>query len=176
MTHFLVAVRIDRDDHKELAASDFATWNLERITAAVSGQLEPYSEQGEWFKDGSRWDWWVIGGRWSGLPNLMSVDRAREIHNTSLLFEQNWRPVFLHKHNWHEQRRMGWFGDDAKTECEVRGKTVARCRWKDEKIEALLTCYNEDDKIWVEMWAERFLSESSENENESLIVLVDCHV
>jgi len=34
--------------------------------------LAPYNEDGEWFRAGddenppSRWDWWVIGGRWTG--------------------------------------------------------------------------------------------------------------
>lgn len=30
----------------------------------VSQLLEPYNENGEFFADGSRWDWWTIGGRW----------------------------------------------------------------------------------------------------------------
>lgn len=32
----------------------------------VEELLAPYDEQGEFFRDGSFWDWWVIGGRWEG--------------------------------------------------------------------------------------------------------------
>ena len=33
----------------------------------VTRQMAPFEEGGEWFEDGTRWDWWVIGGRWKGL-------------------------------------------------------------------------------------------------------------
>ena len=36
------------------------------IEKAVTKLLAPYDEGGEWGKDGSRWDWWQIGGRFSG--------------------------------------------------------------------------------------------------------------
>jgi hypothetical protein len=29
--------------------------------------MEPFDEAGEWGRDGSRWDWYVIGGRYTGL-------------------------------------------------------------------------------------------------------------
>ncbi len=56
MTHFPVIVALTKED---LERSDGD------VKAAVAAQLEPFSEGGEWFKDGSRWDWWVIGGRFS---------------------------------------------------------------------------------------------------------------
>ncbi len=34
------------------------------IEKAVQHEMAPFDEQGEWFGDGSRWDWWVIGGRY----------------------------------------------------------------------------------------------------------------
>jgi hypothetical protein len=33
---------------------------------AVARLMEPYSENGEWFREDSRWDWYQIGGRWTG--------------------------------------------------------------------------------------------------------------
>lgn len=36
------------------------------VEAAVQFQMEPYDENGEFFADGSRWDWYQIGGRWTG--------------------------------------------------------------------------------------------------------------
>lgn len=38
----------------------------EEIENAVAHEMAPYDENGEWFRDGSRWDWWVIGGRFVG--------------------------------------------------------------------------------------------------------------
>lgn len=51
MTHFAVIVLVGKND------------NIER---AVERLLEPYNEDGEWFREGSKWDSWVIGGRWTG--------------------------------------------------------------------------------------------------------------
>jgi hypothetical protein len=54
MSHFAVLVLSDQ--------------KLDRRNAepVVTELLEPYSENGEWFAEGSRWDWWQIGGRWTG--------------------------------------------------------------------------------------------------------------
>lgn len=46
------------------------------VEGAVAHEMEPFNENGEWFKDGSRWDWWQIGGRWAGHygeDNVMAV-------------------------------------------------------------------------------------------------------
>lgn len=60
MTHFGVLVVLPGD----------IPWNqVEEATARV---LAPYDENGEWFTDGSRWDWWQIGGRWTGSLLAMS--------------------------------------------------------------------------------------------------------
>lgn len=36
------------------------------IEEAVGVQMAPFCEEGEWFKEGSRWDYWLIGGRFAG--------------------------------------------------------------------------------------------------------------
>jgi hypothetical protein len=36
------------------------------LEKAVEYQMQPFYENSEFFADGSRWDWWVIGGRFSG--------------------------------------------------------------------------------------------------------------
>lgn len=38
----------------------------ENPEADAATLLAPYNENDEWFREGSRWDWWVVGGRWSG--------------------------------------------------------------------------------------------------------------
>lgn len=34
--------------------------------AAIAYQMEPFDENGQWLKNGSRWDWYVVGGRFTG--------------------------------------------------------------------------------------------------------------
>ena len=59
------------------------------VEAAVAREMAPFDENGDWFGDGSRWDWWEIGGRFSGLlcptdvmrrgdVDLAALGRARE--------------------------------------------------------------------------------------------------
>src|SRR5690349_15379637 len=36
------------------------------IKELVAYQMAPFDENEECFRDGSRWDWWKIGGRYSG--------------------------------------------------------------------------------------------------------------
>lgn len=36
------------------------------VDNAVAFQMEPFKEDIEYFQDGSRWDWYVIGGRYTG--------------------------------------------------------------------------------------------------------------
>ena len=54
MSHFSVPVIVDEE---------YCSYP----EARVEKLLEPYDENGEWFAEGSRWDWWVTGGRYSGL-------------------------------------------------------------------------------------------------------------
>lgn len=38
------------------------------VEQAIAEQMEPFSEEGKgWFGDGSRWDWYQVGGRFTGL-------------------------------------------------------------------------------------------------------------
>lgn len=54
MTHFATLVLVDE------------TLTREQAEDAVTPLLAPYDENGQWFAEGSRWDWWVVGGRWTG--------------------------------------------------------------------------------------------------------------
>jgi hypothetical protein len=36
------------------------------VEDAVAWQMLPFDENGEWFAEGSRWDWWQVGGRYTG--------------------------------------------------------------------------------------------------------------
>ena len=57
MSHASVIVAIE-PTHK--------LWTTGVPEQAVAWEMEPFDENGSWFADGSRWDWWVIGGRYSG--------------------------------------------------------------------------------------------------------------
>lgn len=52
MTHFAVLVLVQDRTNIELE---------------ISRLLAPYDENGEWGADGTRWDWYEIGGRFTGL-------------------------------------------------------------------------------------------------------------
>lgn len=54
----------------------------------VAEQMAPFSEGGDWFRDGSRWDWYVIGGRYSGRLNGKDVIRLREFDLATFRREQ----------------------------------------------------------------------------------------
>lgn len=58
MSHFAVLVLSDDGSEK-----------------AIKALLAPYDEDGEWFGDGSRWDWWHIGGRFTGLFDLYDATK-----------------------------------------------------------------------------------------------------
>jgi hypothetical protein len=40
---------------------------LAAVNPLVSDLMAPFNENDEWGREGSKWDWWVIGGRWTGL-------------------------------------------------------------------------------------------------------------
>lgn len=65
MSHFPVVVIMDEltDDVEEVAAH----------------LLAPFDENDEAFRDGSRWDWWVVGGRWDGAMLGLSDLDLKEI-------------------------------------------------------------------------------------------------
>jgi len=52
MSHAVVLVAVECKEHD--------------IEDAIQFQMEPFDEKDECFRNGSRWDWWVIGGRWKG--------------------------------------------------------------------------------------------------------------
>lgn len=69
MSHASVLVAVDVVNPSDRA----------EIEAAVAFQMAPYDENEEWFRDGSRWDWYVIGGRYTG--RLSSYDPEQDQRN-----------------------------------------------------------------------------------------------
>lgn len=75
MSHAFIIVALSPDNIRQhlpepMKETPLATVSpetvAEAIRAAVDFQMRPFDENGECFADGSRWDWWDIGGRYSG--------------------------------------------------------------------------------------------------------------
>lgn len=88
-------------------------------------QLAEYLEHHEHFNEeglpistnnpDSKWDWYVIGGRWNGWINDLDADTDRPQANIALTEEAIARHKTPHAlitpdGVWHERGRMGWFG------------------------------------------------------------------
>lgn len=56
------------------------------IERAVSHQMEPFDENGKWFRKGSRWDWWTIGGRYTGRFAEPGYDPTSDPRNLGTCF------------------------------------------------------------------------------------------
>lgn len=200
-----------------LVAIEDEVTNETEIGKAVAYQMEPFRENEEWFEDGTRWDWWVIGGRFSG--RLLGVDYMKikefniedyrqykrnsyieSYHEAqkekgkldSKIFEivtgvkqdetldefiSRHEPfnisfyAFLKNRTWHEGRRLGWFGGDAATECELEEeKDTHICIHQ--KGDAKIVSWAGDND-WNEKYYDRFIKPLSEN---TTIVVVDYHV
>ncbi len=50
------------------------------IEELIQQEMEPFDENGEGFAEGSRWDWWVIGGRYDGLLSDGNMLRRSEVN------------------------------------------------------------------------------------------------
>ena len=89
MSHFLVLVVADSEEQ-------------------VDKLLTPYDENGEWFKDGSRWDWYQLGGRWTGYLDGYNPVLGRTIIDK--VCENPPIAILSPDGAWHERERVGWFG------------------------------------------------------------------
>ena len=68
----------------------------------IEAVLAPYDENGEWFRDGSRWDYWVLGGRyvnWFGGPDWVLAKDVKRLPC-----------AIVTQKSWNEEYRSAWFG------------------------------------------------------------------
>lgn len=63
MSHAFLVVALDMPEASLGATGKEALASLE---AAIEYQMAPFDENGSWFEEGTRWDWWQIGGRYAG--------------------------------------------------------------------------------------------------------------
>lgn len=79
---------------------------------------EHFDEDGDpisTYNPDSKWDWYVIGGRWDGWINdreTSSEAVSDNIATTEAVLERNRIPhaIITPDGQWHEQGQMGWFG------------------------------------------------------------------
>ena len=83
--------------------------------------LAPYDEDGEWFADGSRWDYWDVGGRWTGaLDGYRPEDDPSNIVECSMCHGTGVRPGGL------EEFGQEWFDKcNGCNYCNGEGKCLA---------------------------------------------------
>lgn len=113
--------------------SHFATLVLVKSPVDVEEQvtelLKPYSEEGEWFKKGSHWDWWTIGGRFSAMldKNYKPEDDPDNLKTCFLCNGTGIRP------GGKEQFGEAWFeGNHGCNGCSGTGKELKfASEWKE---------------------------------------------
>jgi len=91
------------------------------VEGAVSWEMEPFDENGTWFRDGSRWDWYQIGGRFTGmLTGYNPYTDAANQETCNLCSGSGIRP------SSREQFGEEWFtGCNGCNGCNGTGKRVA---------------------------------------------------
>jgi hypothetical protein len=207
----------------------------DEIERAIAHEMAPFDENGEWFGDGTRWDWYCIGGRYSGkflgenVIQRKAVDaealRAyresslRKVHGEAMqrvasgnlpremldvvygikdgepadtfvsrcLDKTNGFPTFyafLHDRQWHESGRLGWFGSQALTECDITSRKQVgeefsgRCIHDNAEAGARIVSWQErDDDENGGRWDKRFFDRFVRRLNpDTWLVTVDYHV
>jgi len=107
-----------------------------RVELAVDEQMAPFDENGEWFRDGSRWDWWVIGGRYSGcLGEGKDIVRRGDLDLDQLRRERATEAIEI----WHKEHAGTWareYGIEPSDTAEIY---AARCAAKPVSAYAFLS-------------------------------------
>lgn len=69
---------------------------------------------GYWENPNAKWDWWEIGGRWSGMFNNKNICRKDQAGDVGTTF------AVLKDGVWYERGKMGWWArvSDEKKPCE----------------------------------------------------------
>lgn len=199
----------------------------EELEAAVKDEMAPFDENDEGcFQDGTRWDWWIIGGRWPDwfgpgltvmrkgefqleawrayrlaartryfqeemarehrLPTVWSGIEADDTLETFLGRDNSDFPTgrFLRSRHWHEPARLGWFGLNTKTECELAGEELLQLGLGITLPEARrcataganggrIVVWNEEWQEWNRHFRRRFIDTLPD---DTWLVSVDYHV
>jgi hypothetical protein len=98
MSHASVLIAVAQEEIKRLGS----------LELALGWQMEPFDEKEECFRDGSRWDWYVIGGRYQGkfygndVIRMADLDLGKLIQYKRGHLAENYRKAmqdFARKHD-----------------------------------------------------------------------------
>lgn len=190
------------------------------VPAAVQKAMAPFREEDCYFENGSRWDWYSIGGRYDGrlmgknIIHAGDLDLAKIQEDRLKLRERAWDEAegkgpairrlvfginpdedkeaylkrncdgvlvsayaFLRKGRWHEAGRLGWFGQQAPTECELENEgqeePIKRCIAESADGTAKIISWKDEEDHWARRYYERFIKPLP---GETALVVVDYHV
>ena len=98
------------------------------------------------YNPNSKWDWYVVGGRWSNFLTTKSGEKVDEDYVSELDFPNDFMTfaVILPNGRWYEEGSMGWW--------------------------AVVT---DRDDSWEANYKERFLDKADPN---WILTIVDCHI
>lgn len=80
-----------------IVAVDGTIEERDKIREAVAHEMEPFDENNEWFRNGSRWDYWQIGGRYSGRIGGHDIVRRGNVNPHGIRQSQKTRYKSLYR-------------------------------------------------------------------------------
>ena len=117
MSHALILVAVDSHARGQ-----------QDLEKAVAHEMAPFDENGQWFRDGSRWDWWVIGGRYDGRLGRKNVVQRKDLDPVKLLKER----AKAAAHAWEEAqkqapdiRELAYGPANISKDAYIQGRTVS---------------------------------------------------
>jgi hypothetical protein len=87
----------------------------------------------------SKWDWWVIGGRWAGMWNTKNIEKVSAV--AADLDNKGCYAYLTPDGEWHERGQMGWFG--------MASNEEPKKKW-DEKVRKLLARHKDCVMVLVD--------------------------
>jgi hypothetical protein len=90
------AVNLDKNEHIHGVIEDH-----------VEEQMAPFDENNEMFRDGSRWNWWVIGGRWDGVLMGKNIVRRKDLSPAKFLAHSQREHRKWYREMWEERKKGG---------------------------------------------------------------------
>lgn len=83
-----------------LVALDKAKVEADGLEAALAWEMEPFDENGTCFRDGSRWDWYQVGGRYTGkfLGNDTILVKELNLQAMAIQRKENFEKFFRDAH------------------------------------------------------------------------------
>lgn len=182
-----------KEDWEECADREEYNNDIKTFAKDYHGYKEHEGKFGYWENPNAKWDWWVVGGRWSGLlltKNGEWVDSAK-------IKDIDWEgmkksAISKAKQNWEEAKRedrpfrfliYDMREDDTEesyTERQAKFRTFATLslegKWHEKGEVGWWACHSatpEEEKEWDSCYMDVFINGA---DPELTITIVDCHI